>query len=722
LDSFCKNFCIDRGIKMSAASTREKKTAMLTPSVPLPTFLPRRYRPGSLANWSGHLAFANDLVGEFRPSLLVELGTHYGESYFGFCQSVLKNGVDCLCYAVDHWHGEEHSGFYGEEVYDEVSSYNAKFYKDFSYLLRSSFDDAVLQFGENSIDLLHIDGPHTYEAGSHDFRTWFPKVREGGIILLHDVFVRHANFGIWRLWQELEAEFPDTFAFHHDWGLGVLRKSGQGIRRSALLEALFDSSPDSQEYVRRYYVLYAAYVERALGSASEPGPVSRPGLKAQIDESGESKTFLQVFPFDGQGYSEGASLQQELEIGEWNTVVFELADGLFGGPLRLDPADRPCVIEIGSIQLTDSNSGKSIWCAQDPGELKSIHPAHSALFLPHSDACLILSYGTDPQLQLPLLYHSGSVRLEVRVRIDPGLDRLAAALQEHQPDPARLGEAGPAVGAVVQVYPFNVSGYVEHESITRKIGLGSWTTLTFDLPPGAFRGPVRLDPTDQPGIVEVGEIKVSDAQTGTVVACIREAAALRQLPLADSLLSLPSKEKCLFLSYGTDPQMQLSLPADVPGPCRLDISLRIEAEPWAVVKTVAAQLQGEHGLRETKMAEEIQLLKAELKAAQSERLALAAEVSQLATDKRKAIREKEEAIESARRLAGQDESERLALPSESREDVLRRQSDLESELEKQRAIVRGVERSASWRVTAPIRKTVELLRKMRNGGSSGAHA
>jgi len=151
---------------------------------PLPTFVPRRYQPGSLANWSGHLAFANDLIADLRPAMIVELGTHYGESYFGMCQSVLENGVDCVCYAVDHWLGEEHAGNYGEEVFTEVNDYNRRFYKSFSYLLRSAFDDALCQFSDDSIDILHIDGLHTYEAGRHDFESWFAKVKRGGIVLL----------------------------------------------------------------------------------------------------------------------------------------------------------------------------------------------------------------------------------------------------------------------------------------------------------------------------------------------------------------------------------------------------------------------------------------------------------------------------------------------------------------------------------------------------------
>ena len=138
--------------------------------IPVKDFVPRRYRPGNLGTWSGHLAFANDLISAVRPSLIVELGTHHGESYFTFCQSVAENDLNCLCYAVDTWRGEAHAGYYGEDVMNDVSKHNETYYKSFSYLLRTNFDEALSKFTNETIDLLHLDGLHTYEAVRHEDR------------------------------------------------------------------------------------------------------------------------------------------------------------------------------------------------------------------------------------------------------------------------------------------------------------------------------------------------------------------------------------------------------------------------------------------------------------------------------------------------------------------------------------------------------------------------
>lgn len=182
-----------------------------------------KYTSG-IENWHPHQAFAYDLTGELRPKIIVELGVHLGDSYFTFCQARREHGLDSICYAVDTWEGDEQAGFYGEEVYSIVNAHNAKYYADFSYLIRSKFKEAKSQFKDNSIDLLHIDGLHTYESVKEDFEIWLPKIKKGGFILIHDVVVKNTGFGTWKLWEELQREFP-TFTFQSGWGLGVLQNS-----------------------------------------------------------------------------------------------------------------------------------------------------------------------------------------------------------------------------------------------------------------------------------------------------------------------------------------------------------------------------------------------------------------------------------------------------------------------------------------------------------------
>ncbi len=171
--------------------------------------------------WVGHIPLAFWIIEVVKPSVFVELGTHSGNSYFAFCQSVLSNLLPTKCYAVDTWEGDEHAGFYDNSVYTEVVSYNKSQYDIFSRLLRMTFDNALSFFSDHSIDLLHIDGLHTYEAVKHDFESWLPKLSHCGVVLFHDINVKDRNFGVWKFWEEISTQYPHI-AFDHSSGLGVL--------------------------------------------------------------------------------------------------------------------------------------------------------------------------------------------------------------------------------------------------------------------------------------------------------------------------------------------------------------------------------------------------------------------------------------------------------------------------------------------------------------------
>jgi len=386
------------------------ETTVTSPAfgLPMPRLIPRRYKPRNVGEWTGHLAFASDLIVATQPELIVELGTHWGEAYFTFCQTVEEHGLSSLCYAVDHWLGDEHAGRYGEEVFENVRQYNDRYYKPFSYLLRTSFDDAVSQFGDSSIGLLHLDGLHTYEAVSHDFRTWLPKVKPGGIVLLHDICPKQQDFGVWRLWDEIKAEFPSTFEFHHSWGLGVLRKEGEA-RCSPLTELLFDGSTSVREELRRHYVVYASHLEHLLGHLA-PTAIQKPPLKAA------SEIRVKVFPFGPTGHSEDTALIHKAIAGEWNTLTFELLEGNGSGPIRVDPEHQPCLVEVGDI-LIHSASGELLWSDNASSGTRNFATAGKVAVLPVGNGSVLTSFSDDPQLLLPTPNLQGRLKLTISLRV-----------------------------------------------------------------------------------------------------------------------------------------------------------------------------------------------------------------------------------------------------------------------------------------------------------------
>jgi hypothetical protein len=206
--------------------------------------------------WLEHAPFAFWFIDTLRPRCVVELGVFHGFSYLTMCQAASHLSPRPRCYGIDNWSGDEHAGFYGEDVFDALKTYHDPLYSDFSQLVRSTFDEAVSRFAKASIDLVHIDGRHFYDDVKHDFELWRPKLSDRAIVLFHDTCVRERGFGVWKFWEELKSRHP-SFEFVHGYGLGVL---GVGRRIPAALEQLFEASKDSRraDAIRAIYARLGA--------------------------------------------------------------------------------------------------------------------------------------------------------------------------------------------------------------------------------------------------------------------------------------------------------------------------------------------------------------------------------------------------------------------------------------------------------------------------------
>ncbi len=170
--------------------------------------------------WRGHIPFAFWLIYTLKPNLFVELGTYKGDSYAAFCQMVKQLHLPTKCFSIDTFSGDEHGGLYGNEIYLDINKYNEKHYKDFSTILPMTFDKALNKFKDGSIDLLHIDGLHTYQAVKHDFYTWLPKLSSNSVVLFHDAVEKRDDFGVYKFLEEIKDKYPH-FIFNHSHGLGV---------------------------------------------------------------------------------------------------------------------------------------------------------------------------------------------------------------------------------------------------------------------------------------------------------------------------------------------------------------------------------------------------------------------------------------------------------------------------------------------------------------------
>ena len=88
----------------------------------------------------------------------------------------------------------------------------------------------------NELDVLFIDGDHAYEGVKTDFELYSPLVREGGIIVFHDIMkdfrtrqgiqTESKTGGVPQFWQEIKASYTVTELIDNPdqdgYGIGII--------------------------------------------------------------------------------------------------------------------------------------------------------------------------------------------------------------------------------------------------------------------------------------------------------------------------------------------------------------------------------------------------------------------------------------------------------------------------------------------------------------------
>lgn len=133
--------------------------------------------------WKGHGLLAMKLVEVFTPNVIVDLGVDYGFSTFCFAYPGIGN-----VYGIDWFKGDDHAGH--RDTLELVNSLYFDLRNEFAIsnveFIKNDFAE-VAKTWDKEIDILHIDGLHTYEAVKNDYDNWIKFCNKNSIILFHDV-------------------------------------------------------------------------------------------------------------------------------------------------------------------------------------------------------------------------------------------------------------------------------------------------------------------------------------------------------------------------------------------------------------------------------------------------------------------------------------------------------------------------------------------------------
>ncbi len=170
--------------------------------------------------WGELGAVGYELVRSHRPRTIVELGSHGGFSACTLALALKDHVPGGRLYAVDTWKGDFHTGSYDEHVYEQFLAFRRELgLEEIIVPMRMTFAEARDQI-PTGIDLLHIDGWHTFGAVRQDFRMFKPRLAPQALVLFHDVDTRF--FGMRLFWLLASWKYA-TALIPYSHGLGVLR-------------------------------------------------------------------------------------------------------------------------------------------------------------------------------------------------------------------------------------------------------------------------------------------------------------------------------------------------------------------------------------------------------------------------------------------------------------------------------------------------------------------
>lgn len=112
----------------------------------------------------------------------VEIGTLYGDSAEIWCSTNPQMHLTCIDpYGPYRKRGRltEQQDAAFEAASKRLSVFNVT-------MVRKKSLEVVDQFANDSLDFVNIDGDHSFDAAIMDIVSWVPKVRKGGLILVHD--------------------------------------------------------------------------------------------------------------------------------------------------------------------------------------------------------------------------------------------------------------------------------------------------------------------------------------------------------------------------------------------------------------------------------------------------------------------------------------------------------------------------------------------------------
>jgi len=176
------------------------------------------------------------LVRSMKPHVCVEIGSAQGKSTCFIGTALRDNGVGKL-YAIDPHCQTEWNDTGSVDTYPVIirNIRRLKLQRHVQVVRETSTTAA--QHWKLPIDLLFIDGDHSYEGVKHDWDAFTPFVRPFGLVIFHDTLwdlrsdptLYRADMGVPRFVEELRAQGYPVITSERDFGVSLIQPVRSGI-------------------------------------------------------------------------------------------------------------------------------------------------------------------------------------------------------------------------------------------------------------------------------------------------------------------------------------------------------------------------------------------------------------------------------------------------------------------------------------------------------------
>lgn len=146
----------------------------------------------------------------------VEVGSFKGKSTAYFAEKLKKDKSNKVFVCVDTWQGTEgeHEEMISKldkpliEIFEENMSDLGL--SDYICPIEKDSVEAAKDFIDKSVDVVFLDGDHSYEGVKADIEAWLPKIKPGGLLCGHDI-----DFPF--VWRAVKEKLKDFHVIQRCW-------------------------------------------------------------------------------------------------------------------------------------------------------------------------------------------------------------------------------------------------------------------------------------------------------------------------------------------------------------------------------------------------------------------------------------------------------------------------------------------------------------------------